>query len=76
MSAKTDGKAITFEEVEKHNKKDDCWMIIHGKVYDVTKFLVEHPGGEEVMLESKGFRHSKFCNLVINSILYLEPWTP
>ena len=47
-------KLITFEEVEKHNSSSDCWMVIHGKVYDVTKFLVEHPGGEEVMLESKG----------------------
>jgi cytochrome b involved in lipid metabolism len=54
MSTKASGKSFTFEEVEKHNKKDDCWMIIHGKVYDVTNFLVEHPGGEEVMLESKG----------------------
>ena len=24
------------------------------KVYDVTKFLSEHPGGEEIMLESAG----------------------
>lgn len=29
-------------------------MSIHGKVYDVTKFLEEHPGGEEVMLEVAG----------------------
>jgi cytochrome b involved in lipid metabolism len=54
MSTHASAKAITFEEVEKHDKKDDCWMVIHGKVYDVTKFLGEHPGGEEVMLESKG----------------------
>ena len=47
-------KLIKFEEVETHNKKDDCWMVIHGKVYDVTKFLPEHPGGEEVMLETRG----------------------
>ncbi len=48
------GSKFTFEDVSKHNKRDDCWMIIHGKVYDVTKFLPEHPGGEEVMLESQG----------------------
>jgi cytochrome b involved in lipid metabolism len=41
-------------QVEKHSTKDDCWMSIHGKVYDVTKFLEEHPGGEEVMLEVAG----------------------
>ncbi len=29
-------------------------MIIHGKVYDLTRFLDEHPGGEEVLLELGG----------------------
>jgi len=29
-------------------------LIIHNKVYDVTKFLEEHPGGEEVLIENSG----------------------
>ncbi|CAI9768844.1 unnamed protein product [Fraxinus pennsylvanica] len=45
-------KIHTFEEVASHNKKDDCWLIISGKVYDVTPFLEEHPGGDEVLLTS------------------------
>ena len=45
---------MSHPQVEKHSTKDDCWMSIHGKVYDVTKFLEEHPGGEEVMLEVAG----------------------
>jgi hypothetical protein len=40
--------------MEKHKTAEDCWMAIHGKVYDVTKFLAEHPGGEEVMVEVAG----------------------
>ncbi|CAI9764152.1 unnamed protein product [Fraxinus pennsylvanica] len=45
-------KVHTFEEVARHNKKEDCWLIISGKVYNVTPFLEEHPGGDEVLLTS------------------------
>jgi len=45
---------FTPEEVKKHNTKSDIWFSIGGKVYDVTKFLDEHPGGEEVLLEQAG----------------------
>ncbi|XP_032456848.1 cytochrome b5 isoform X1 [Nasonia vitripennis] len=42
------------EEVSRHNNADDLWIAIHGKVFDVTKFLKEHPGGEEVLLSLAG----------------------
>ena len=32
-----------------HNQDEDCWIVIHNKVYDVTDFLTEHPGGEEAI---------------------------
>ena len=38
------GQKLNGEEVAKHNKKQDCWVIIHGKAYDVTEFMPEHPG--------------------------------
>ena len=34
----------TTAEVSQHNMQNDCWIIIHGKVYDVTEFLSNHPG--------------------------------
>lgn len=38
--------AIT--EVEAHATPDDCWLAIHGKVYNVSGFGAMHGGGEAV----------------------------
>lgn len=27
------------DEVVSHNKKDDCWVIIHRNIYDLTPML-------------------------------------
>lgn len=40
----------TVEEVAKHNKADDCWVILGDQVLDVTDFLNEHPGGAKAIL--------------------------
>ncbi|XP_076449750.1 cytochrome b5-like isoform X2 [Babylonia areolata] len=47
-------KVYRLEEVKAHNDSKSAWLIIHNQVYDVTKFLDEHPGGEEVLLEQAG----------------------
>ena len=47
-------KTITLAEVAKHKDRKSCWVVIHNKVYDITKFLDEHPGGEEVILDVGG----------------------
>uniref|UniRef100_A0A1I7UL75 Cytochrome b5 heme-binding domain-containing protein n=1 Tax=Caenorhabditis tropicalis TaxID=1561998 RepID=A0A1I7UL75_9PELO len=50
-------RVISLDEVAKHNNEGvekSCWIIISGKVYDVTKFLNEHPGGEEVITQMAG----------------------
>ncbi|KAI1815348.1 FMN-dependent dehydrogenase-domain-containing protein [Poronia punctata] len=45
---------LSGPEVEKHNDKKSCWVIIHGKAYDVTEFLPEHPGGMNIILKYAG----------------------
>ncbi|XP_013187964.1 cytochrome b5 isoform X1 [Amyelois transitella] len=47
-------KLFTREELKARNTRTDAILIIHNGVYDVTKFLEEHPGGEEVLLEVAG----------------------
>ncbi|KAM4841431.1 cytochrome b5 [Thomomys bottae] len=56
MAGKTDEavKYYTLEEIAKHKTSKSTWVILHHKVYDLTKFLEEHPGGEEVLREQAG----------------------
>ncbi|KAG2663542.1 hypothetical protein I3843_16G037200 [Carya illinoinensis] len=53
------GRIFTLSQVERHRSKKDCWLVINGRVLNVTKFLKEHPGGEEVLMESAGKDASK-----------------
>ncbi|KAJ8511775.1 hypothetical protein OPV22_002210 [Ensete ventricosum] len=43
-----------FDEVAKHNDAEDCWVIVSGKVYDVSSYMAEHPGGRDVLLSATG----------------------
>lgn len=45
---------IKLEDVKTHNKRDSVWILIENKIYDVTKFLDDHPGGEEILIEQAG----------------------
>jgi L-lactate dehydrogenase (cytochrome) len=45
---------LSVLEVEKHNSRKSCWVIISGEVYDVTDFIDEHPGGAGVVLRYAG----------------------
>jgi len=47
-------KVVTLNELREHTTKDSLWVLLHGKVYDVTKFIDEHPGGDEVILSEAG----------------------
>jgi L-lactate dehydrogenase (cytochrome) len=45
---------LSGEEIAKHNSKESCWVVIHGKAYDVTDFIPEHPGGPKIILKYAG----------------------
>ncbi|EIM92640.1 uncharacterized protein STEHIDRAFT_117624 [Stereum hirsutum FP-91666 SS1] len=46
--------SLTLQQVAAHNNASSCWVIIANKVYDVTDFLPDHPGGRKVILQYAG----------------------
>jgi len=54
----------TLEEVAKHNTKQSCWVVLDGKVLDVTSFLSEHPGGELAILTFAGKDATEEFNMI------------
>jgi cytochrome b involved in lipid metabolism len=44
----------TAADVAKHATKDDLWVIIDGKVYDLTRYVDPHPGGEGILNHAGG----------------------
>ncbi len=47
-------ETYTIEQVAKHDTEDSCWVIINGRVFDVTTFLYDHPGGIDMLLDHAG----------------------
>lgn len=46
-------KQFTREEVAKHNKAGDLWIVVDSKVYDVSRFADMHPGGAYVLQDEE-----------------------
>jgi len=42
-------RKISKDEVKKHNTADDAWIIVDGKVYDISAYVELHPGGESIL---------------------------
>lgn len=61
-------RVITQEELRLHNRigdaslPDDVWVLVNGKVYDLSKFYRKHPGSPEVIEEFAGKDGSKSFN--------------
>ena len=47
-------RIYTAEDVVDHSKASSCWISRAGKVYDVTGFLNDHPGGDDLILQYAG----------------------
>jgi cytochrome b involved in lipid metabolism len=42
----TEQKFYSTHEIARHNRPNDCWVVIEGQVWDLTEFAPKHPGGE------------------------------
>jgi len=49
-SASSQKGRYTMSEVNTHKDSSSCWSVINGKVYDLTSWINEHPGGADKIL--------------------------
>ncbi|KAJ5151486.1 uncharacterized protein N7482_010738 [Penicillium canariense] len=47
-------QVFSVADVASHNSRTDLWVIIHGKVYDLSKYVRDHPGGADVLYDVAG----------------------
>lgn len=50
----TASKTYSISEVKKHNSPQSAWIVVHGHIYDCTRFLKDHPGGADSILINAG----------------------
>ncbi|TPX54785.1 hypothetical protein PhCBS80983_g05764 [Powellomyces hirtus] len=54
MGASDKVTVLTREDVALHNTAKSVWVVVNNKVYDVSEFMFDHPGGEELLLQYGG----------------------
>ncbi|KAH8804589.1 cytochrome b5-like heme/steroid binding domain-containing protein [Xylogone sp. PMI_703] len=47
-------RTYTWMEINTHNKPNDLYLVICNKLYDVTAFQHEHPGGLDLLIDQGG----------------------
>ena len=58
---------VTPSELKKHNKPDDAWSSIQGKVYNLTPYLKFHPGGVDTLMRIAGRDGTRlFCTYIFS----------
>ncbi|XP_072392396.1 cytochrome b5 reductase 4 isoform X2 [Diabrotica undecimpunctata] len=54
LGARAGYLSVTKQELAKHNKMDDIWLAIRGRVYNVTAYVPFHPGGPDELMRAAG----------------------
>ncbi|KAI9151177.1 DOMON domain-containing protein frrs1L [Blastocladiella emersonii ATCC 22665] len=73
---RTDLPAVTWREVDEQVVAGRMWVVGNGFVYDVSKWIISHPGGQQVLYNVLG---TDITMDYFNSALYdadlFVPWT-
>ena len=71
---KSTGKIFKRKEVEKHrNLEEGVWVTYKDGVYDITKYLKCHPGGDEKLMMAAGEDLQSFWKLIPFQQHYQSP---
>lgn len=63
------------EQVKYHNTSENCWIIIDKRIYNISSYIEEHPGGIDIILQYAGkdatdaydeIGHSSIANNILN----------
>jgi flavocytochrome c len=68
-------KTYTLEEVAKHNKENDVWVVVNGVVLDVTEFKKRHPGGAKAIMLYAGKDATEEFNMLHDANV-IEKYAP
>eukprot|EP00241_Pyramimonas_parkeae_P010014 CAMPEP_0114242572 /NCGR_PEP_ID=MMETSP0058-20121206/10252_1 /TAXON_ID=36894 /ORGANISM="Pyramimonas parkeae, CCMP726" /LENGTH=129 /DNA_ID=CAMNT_0001355203 /DNA_START=42 /DNA_END=431 /DNA_ORIENTATION=- len=53
-------KIFSKQEVSQHNSREDIWVILNNKVYDISSYVEEHPGGDAILNNAGGDNTKEF----------------
>ncbi|MCP9260438.1 hypothetical protein DINM_003789 [Dirofilaria immitis] len=57
-------QGVDHVELSKHATVDDCWILLGERVYDVTDYLLFHPGGVEQLMRAAGTDGTDLFNTI------------
>jgi cytochrome b involved in lipid metabolism len=68
-------RVVSWDDLVAHTSKTNLWILIDDHVYDVTTYLAEHPGGDDVLVKGGGLnvtakfneaKHSEYAKSIRN----------
>ncbi|XP_048480104.1 cytochrome b5 reductase 4 isoform X1 [Plutella xylostella] len=60
-------RPVSPRELAAHHTKNDAWLAIRGRVYNITHYLPFHPGGQEELMRGAGMDATQLFDKV-------HPW--